>query len=184
MAGYCGYSKSNNALDAEAQGKMTASALARKIGGGATAAGVAEVLEPCEWHHTSKHYNRTNYYDIESDVDALATERASDDIIAGSSEDITLMAGIRDELYEKIREASRELKSKTKASAEVFEGCHVEWIEWAGTRNHPKAIPHSADNCRVEVKGDWAIISGVHPSGYDMNFRKKLTTRGFSFEKR
>ena len=59
MAGYSGYSKSNNALDAEADGLFPASKLKLK---GVTAVKVREFFEPWEWHHTSKNYNRTNYY--------------------------------------------------------------------------------------------------------------------------
>ena len=40
MAGYDGFSQSNNAVDAENAGLLTASGIVRRIGHGATAAGV------------------------------------------------------------------------------------------------------------------------------------------------
>jgi hypothetical protein len=69
MAGYDGYSKSNNALAAEAEGKYPASVLARKLG--VTVAAVREHLSPCETHHTSKNYNMTDYYDGAALIAAL-----------------------------------------------------------------------------------------------------------------
>lgn len=77
MAGYAGYSKSNNAVAAEREGKMVATKFAAwvkrwKRYRGCTARDVAAALSPCEWHHTSKRYNCTDYYDpcelVELDV--------------------------------------------------------------------------------------------------------------------
>jgi hypothetical protein len=69
MTGYYGYSKSNNAVFAENQGKMNATNFAkwlRKISPfwkGVTSKFVSTYIPSCEWHHTSMHYNITNYYD-------------------------------------------------------------------------------------------------------------------------
>jgi len=66
MAGYLGYSKSMNAVSAEADGLMTATEFAKWLKPyikGVTSKDVAFILTPAEWHHTSKFYNRTNYYD-------------------------------------------------------------------------------------------------------------------------
>jgi hypothetical protein len=76
MAGYDGYSMSNNAVAAYEDGEAPASEVARRIGRGATAKAVAEVLPRSSWHHTSKMYNCTNFYDL----DAAAHELASDAI--------------------------------------------------------------------------------------------------------
>ena len=177
MAGYDGYSKSNNALNAEYEGKMTASALAKHIGHGATAKGVNAVLIPCEWHHTSSRYNRTNYFDLDGDASDLAAESDSADIEAA-----------KQTLIEKIIDAS---KSETKKE-EIIESAHVEWIEWGGTRNHPKATKCTADHCRVVVKGQFATITAMvqglnfttippQPMMIEKTFRKKLDANGFSF---
>ena len=82
MAGYSGFSKSNNAIDAENSGLMTAGVIAKKIGKGATAAGVAEVLQRAEWHHTSLHYNCTNYYEYEigtKDAEIIASSKKTNE---------------------------------------------------------------------------------------------------------
>lgn len=66
MAGYLGYSKSMNAVSAEAGGLMTATEFAKWLRTyikGVSSKDVAYILNPVEWHHTSKFYNRTNYYD-------------------------------------------------------------------------------------------------------------------------
>lgn len=61
MAGYAGYSKSNNAIAAEAEGRFPASVLARKLG--VKTGAIKALMSPGEWHHTSKRYNVTDYYD-------------------------------------------------------------------------------------------------------------------------
>jgi len=69
MAGYDGYSRSNNAIMAEDEGKYPASKFAAKVKKykkyrGCTATDVKAALEPDEWHHTSCKYNRTDFYAI------------------------------------------------------------------------------------------------------------------------
>jgi hypothetical protein len=61
MAGYSGYSKSNNAIDAESRGLMTASQCGKALG--IPSKCIKKNLEPVEWHHTSKFFNETDYYD-------------------------------------------------------------------------------------------------------------------------
>jgi len=65
MAGYEGFSKSNNAIEAESSGLFPASKIAKKLGHGITPQGIREVLDPAEYHHTSSRYNPTDYYDLE-----------------------------------------------------------------------------------------------------------------------
>lgn len=83
MAGYNGYSMSNNAVMAYSNGekplsKWTRSAILTAIVGmimdgdlpeeiiadvdGAKTATLKEFLVPTSWHHTSSHYNRTTFY--------------------------------------------------------------------------------------------------------------------------
>lgn len=66
--GYIGHSRSVRSAAAIAEGKMTATDFAKWARQfaryrGCTAADVAAALESTEWHHTSKRFNRTNYYD-------------------------------------------------------------------------------------------------------------------------
>lgn len=57
MAGYAGYSMSNNAIDAYNDEKMPISILKKWLG-------IKDVsYGACEWHHTSKEYNTTDFFD-------------------------------------------------------------------------------------------------------------------------
>lgn len=78
----------------------------------------------------------------------------------------------------KQRTAER-LKQATKApkTAEVLTGRTVRWIEWVGGFNHAKAVKHIAENCVVEVKGDFATITTAD----GLTFKKKIGAPGFSF---
>jgi len=78
MAGYSGFSKSNNALQAEREGIFPASVLARRLG--VKPGAIRALLVPCEFHHTSKHFNRTDYYsqpETEEALDELRTWKES-----------------------------------------------------------------------------------------------------------
>lgn len=137
MTGYSGFSKSNNALDAEADGLMTATVAAKTLG--VSAAAIKEILSPCEWHHTSSWFNRTNYYNISD----LSEEKLS------------------------------ALKAY-KADNSVYEyQADVEWIEWSGSRRHPKANKFSAENILVTEKGCFYTF---HLPGRDV--RKKIDSNG------
>jgi|GEM_PF-4536273 len=74
MAGYNGYSKSNNAIGAENDGRFPASKIASmlKVKAGA----VKELLSAVEWHHTSKFYNITMYYSLENAEERIEELRA------------------------------------------------------------------------------------------------------------
>lgn len=80
MAGYMDdYSRSQNASAAEADGKLP---LTRAVQAVAAEAGITQrharaILErigPSEWHHTSKRYNRTDYYDVNEALIAACLE--------------------------------------------------------------------------------------------------------------
>lgn len=68
MAGYSGYSKSNNAIDAENDGKYPKTRAIQIVRSktGCTAKRAWVILEEIydgEWHHSSKYYNAVHYYD-------------------------------------------------------------------------------------------------------------------------
>jgi len=70
MAGYDGYSKSNNAVDAEENGRFPITKAKRIVSAKTgitqkTARKVLKSLGTSEYHHTSKYYNTTDYYDTE-----------------------------------------------------------------------------------------------------------------------
>ena len=89
MAGYYGYSKSNNAIDAEERGLVVASKITKAW---LQAHGITETvktvkymiskgfLSATEWNHTSKFYNETDYYDGE-DLREQLTDRFGDEAL-------------------------------------------------------------------------------------------------------
>lgn len=156
MAGYDGFSMSNNARMAYHNGLKPASKIS-----GIPSTLIAQFCTADEWHHTSARYNRTNFYneaevrvifglDPESeDVEAVFNQAAADALAA----------------------------SKAPKTAEVLTGRTVKWIDWVGSFKHAKAIKRVAENCVVEVKGAFATITT--PTGEV--FRKKVGANGFTF---
>lgn len=122
--GYVGYSKSVNAKNAESNGKFPASIIAKKTK--TSAKWVAKKFAASEWHHTSKEYNKTNYYDLEEVKDFIAENPNS---------------------YKEWAEEQKTLKPITRKAKEV------EWIEWQGTKARPKAIKRTAQNINVTYNG-------------------------------
>ena len=144
MAGYVGFSKSVNAVNAEACGRMTASALAKAIGGGATAAGVKAALKTNEWHHTSAKFNRTDFYDFEADVVNFAEEHEVD------------MDAARAALETRIRQASKTVKVETAQKVETIEGPFVVKA-YSGTGRFVKLTPEFKSGAATR-KGDWVVF--------------------------
>ena len=156
MAGYSGYSMSNNAVAAYDNGLVPASKIP-----GVPAALVKEFCSPSEWHHTSMHFNRTNFYD-------------RDEVLA-------IFGKIAHEDYEADPDAIEALKSyrKTKAAEDVkvHENQTVEWAEWSGSRAHRVCKDKICSGCTVAVKGSTATIT--LPTGG--TFQKRIKTTGFRF---
>lgn len=167
MAGYCGYSMSNNAVQAYADGERPFSRWTKKE--------ILEIIEdmmktkeltllcsmeklrktPAEvlknaclsyssWHHTSNHYNRTDFYSVSPEKIARLTDEL---------------------LEEKIKESKAEKEEKEKE-----EKWRCVFLEWGGTRRHPKATEITEDGI---VKGDWFIRANGQ--------KKKTTANGFRF---
>lgn len=154
MAGYSfDYSKSNNALIAEGDGKLPLSRAARatKI----PAELIGRFVDRCEWHHSSKFYNRVDYYDLAEIEETFG--RADSDL--ANPEAVAALAA---------------WKPAPKTLGERHEGCIAEWLEWSGSRNRPRAEQRRADGIAVTVKGSFATL---HLPGGDL--RKKLGARGF-----
>lgn len=144
MAGYHGFSKSNNAVAAEEDGRFPASVLAKRIG--VKTGAIKALMSPSEWHHTSSRYNRTNYYDEAEALEMINGLKAWDEPSKGVAE---------------------------------YEGCTVTWLEWSGTRKHPKASERKAEDVTVTIKGEWATFEAKATASLTIAMRKKLTTRGF-----
>jgi hypothetical protein len=154
MSGYSGYSKSNTAVEAEGLGKFPASVIAKKLGIPTNA--VRCLCKPIEWHHTSKMYNATDYYDFEEIQEILATPEGQA-IVATARAD------------EKVKKFL------------AFTGITVEWLEWGGTRRHPRATECRQGGCTIVDSGGKFIIIAF-PDGKQM--RKGKETKGLKFNDR
>lgn len=148
MAGYNGFSKSNNAVHAERNGRHPASVVAKMLG--VPSQFVKQCARTSEWHHSSKFYNCVQYYDLEVIQEWLESEEG--------------MA--------RLEEWKKGQKKKTTTTRV---GCRVEWLEWSGTRNHPRATERVADGCAVTDEGGLFYKIKL-PDGKTM--RKKKDCRG------
>jgi hypothetical protein len=63
MAGYNGFSMSNNAVEAYDRGLLPASKAAREFGF-KNAAALRACVQSSEWHHTSKEFNTTDFFNV------------------------------------------------------------------------------------------------------------------------
>ena len=132
MSGYDGFSKSNNAVAAEAAGLMTATAAAKELRAqgvaGCTAADVREALRWTERHHTSSHYNMTPYYDVRDldGKDAAAVRRVI------------------------------EKRKAAKTAAQTYKGV---WVikNFSGSRMRPVFDPYQVTGT-ITVKGRWVTL--------------------------
>ena len=128
-AGYHGYSMSNNAVDAYENGEMPLSKWTKKailaelqelgvsndIIQAANKLSLADLkdlfLYKASWHHTSKMYNRTNFYAVNPDV---------------TLEDIQNHTPVATTKEEKV--------------ANPYALSEVSYGEWEGSRKHPKLV--------------------------------------------
>ena len=147
MSGYSGWSMSNNAVDAYSNGEKPLSKWSK--------ADVFEAIEEQEielkcsieklmqlpvkvlkevcltyssWHHTSNHYNKTDFYSLDTERIENLTDEKIDELLSD---------------YKKNK------KTETKPSEEKWE---CSFLEWSGSRKHPKATEVIEEGI---VKGNW-----------------------------
>ena len=148
MAGYCGWSMSNNAVDAYDNGEMPLSkwnkeAIINRIEEWIDeediklqcsldeikklSLGVLKeyFLEYSSWHHTGKYYQETKFYSL----DECYIETLTD-------EDLQWLASNYKERQRKLRERKAEETEENEAETEEKWECCCP--EWTGTRKHPK----------------------------------------------
>lgn len=106
-------------------------------------------LRCSSWHHTSNHYNRTDFYSLDVNFIESLTDDKINDLIAGFNSD----------------------KSKEKEPEDEVWQCA--FLEWSGSRKHPKATEITEEGI---VKGDWFYRKD--------GSKKKTTANGFRFIKR
>lgn len=138
MSGYFEFSKSNNAIAAEHAGRYPATKLAQILG--VKVGAIKALMNPCEWHHSSKHFNHVDYYSQET----------------------------AEEIIEELQAWKPEKKDETQ-----LENVRGSFLQWSGTRNHPKAQRIEFGPVRATKKGKWFILH--LPNG---DIRKNEDTRG------
>ena len=165
MAGYDGYSKSNNAIAAEADGRFPATKLAKRLK--CSSAAIKRHLKTTEYHHTSSRYNSTDYYD-EPVLIALADgvdHTAIMEYYGLDSGELTTAVAMLGTL-----------RADKPNSAQRHTGCWVKWLTWSGSRKRPVAEEHEARNVDITVSGSFITI---HLESGDV--RKKATSNGTVF---
>ena len=170
MAGYNGFSMSNNAVTAYESGEKPLSKWTKTdiLEGIEKAIREEELtlnfsmeklkkipvkilkdicLKYSSWHHTSNHYNKTEFYSLDYDEIVELTD-------------------------EKIENILSEYKSE-KPVEPAEERWQCAFLEWSGTRKHPKATEVIEEGV---VKGDWFYRAD--------GTKKKTTSNGFKFIKK
>lgn len=155
MAGYKGYSMSNNAVQAYKSGekpfsKWTKTDILNELKNYDTDAFIIDLakklslkelkqiaLYKSSWHHTSSMYNQTDFYTVSSCLDLS---------------DFAKLNNLVD--VKKI---------------DVVEKWECEYLLWSGTRNHPKATTYRKTGV---IKGNWFFPNGEI-------FKKSINSNGF-----
>jgi len=166
MSGYYGFSMSNNAIECYRDNIKPLSAWSKsdilsaidqaaKDGEAELSAPIAEIkklsvkelkslcLKWDSWHHTSSHFNKTDFYKL--DVDGV--ERLT---------------------VEMIQEVISARKPKQEATGKK---AFCEYLEWSGTRKHPKATVCQAWGT---IKGNWFYLENGKKKSISANGFKVL----------
>lgn len=169
--GYCGYSMSNNAVDAYNDGEKPLSKWTKAVLLDAVQAAVEageviinfnfdllkkvkvavlkkELLYNSSWHHTSSFYNKTEFYSLDLEKLEQLTEI-----------DIKNFLEVAPENPEKKEEPTEQK-------------CICSFLVWSGTRKHPKATERTEEGVII---GGWFYL----PNGT----KKKTTANGFKIIK-
>lgn len=83
------------------------------------------------WHHTGSYFNETNFYSLDENFVELPKKE------------------ILDELNNRMDDSKKAKEAKKK---EKLQKCLIKFIEWKGTRKHPKAVYCEAYGI---LKGKW-----------------------------
>lgn len=174
MAGYNGFSMSNNAVAAYRDGekplsKWTKKGILEQISNQIEQGELElhcslELLKKLSlkalkkhclwcssWHHTSNYYNETNFYDLDVDrIEELTDERINAILLE--------------------EKANRKTGNKAEEKEEKW---LCSFLEWSGTKKHPKAKEFTEEGI---VKGNWFIRKN--------GTKKKTTANGFKFIKK
>ena len=157
-AGYSDdFSKSNNAIEAENAGRYPATTLAKKLG--VSPAFIRQhAPDSGEWHHTSKFYNTTPYYDHDTVKEWLDSPEGKD-------------------AHERFKAHEAEI---AQSPHRVMSGANIKYLEWGGTHKHPVATEREETGVHIHQKPGGTMVTITRPNGEQ--FKKKLDTRGFAIQ--
>ena len=158
MTGYNGFSMSNNAVFAYNDGKKPLTKFKKKDFtenelnlSKSFYLWLAEIgyWTASEWHHTSKHYNKTEFYCLQDLKQNIFDDLDCDEFF----------------LKKKLSEWKKEKKENDSLNKENTEVVKVffSYYDWGGTRKYPKRF--IVENVRGELQGNWIY--------YNNGFNKK-----------
>lgn len=139
MAGYYGYSMSNNAVDAYENGRFPAS----KIGRGIPVKLIREHCGEGEYHHTSKHYNVTYFYDKAEVLAMFGIEECNE---------YPFEYCLCDEAVADLKKYKEDKKAK-KNEKQIVEMVSGYFKVWEGRGRRGSFCKYEFKNC--EKKGNW-----------------------------
>lgn len=155
-SGYSGYSMSNRAVEAYYNGEKPLSKWTKADIIDAVKAYAAEeplycpieaikkapaqvlknlLLYRTSWHHTSSYCNSTDFYSV----------------------NLTALSELTEGLLLEKTAAFKDQKDKP-AEANKYKG-NIKYLEWSGTRKHPKATTCELMNVNIEEKGCFYIVT-------------------------
>jgi hypothetical protein len=105
-----------------------------------------ELLMYSGWHHTSEYYNKTNFYAIDADKVNELTVNCIDN-------------------WDKAENTVSSLK---------YRG-DFNYVEWQGSRNYPKAVPHCLENVNIEERGSFYYVTDADDK---LLIKKKIGSNG------
>lgn len=172
-SGYNGYSMSNRAVEAYDNGekplsKWTKAAIIDEVKDNIDenntpftmavlekapkAVLVDLLLRRSSWHHTSSYCNSTDFYSV----------------------DIDLLKQLTNEAIKESVESHKTTTCKKEPVVNKYKGI-IRYLEWSGTRNHPKATEMELKDVNIEEKGCFYIVTDDKGSQL---LKKKIGSNG------
>lgn len=105
------------------------------------------------WHHTSAYINRTSFYDVCEAAVCELTDSKIREMISDGTADVTPETPVRNR-------------------------GNFRYIEWSGTRAHPKATGHELRDVMVETRGSFYY---VYDNDDSLIVKKKIGSNGTRF---
>ncbi len=102
------------------------------------------------WHHTSSHFNKTDFYRVDMSYAERITDKDIDKMLCEGKE------------------------TKEEPSVNKYLG-RIKYLEWGGTRKHPKAEEKELTNVYVEERGCFYYVTD---SNNKLLLKKKIGSNG------